>query len=296
MEDYNKAPFTYEQHLALLESRGLIITNREQAKKFLQQVNYYRFTAYCIPYQNPHDVFIAGTTFDIIVTLYQLDEALRDAVFAMITPIEIFIRTRMSYELSHKWGTFAQYDTAMFQDQTRYAEWLAELENTIKYSKEPFIEEYSNKYNGFPRLPLWIACEVMSLGNLSTFYSILRREARELICSPVNINHEVFKSWLHTITFLRNICAHHSRLWSRSFSIRPLIPNKNPKWMTIAFNNKKVFASVAIMEWICKEAGLPMCNVGPVYEIMRKIASLDPRFEGLMGVPKGQKISLCWEA
>jgi abortive infection bacteriophage resistance protein len=248
MEDYNKAPFTYEQHIALLISRGLFISNPEEAMKFLKQVNYYRFTAYCIPFQNPHDVFIKGATFESIVVLYQLDEALRNAVFTMLTPIEIFLRTRMAYELSHKWGAFAHYDESMFQNKTEHTQWLADLEKAITDSKEPFLEHYKNKYNGFPRLLLWMACEVMSIGNLSTLYSILTREARLLICNTIGVNHDVFRTWLHTMTFLRNICAHHGRLWSRNFSIRPMIPDKIPEWQTINFNNKKLFASVAMME------------------------------------------------
>jgi len=120
MKDYNKAPLTYEQHLDLLKSRGLIINNPGDAVKFLKQVNYYRFTAYCIPFQRPHDVFLPGTTFEAIVGLYQLDEKLRDVVFALLTPIEIFLRTRIAYELSHKWGAFAHYDGSMFQNETEH--------------------------------------------------------------------------------------------------------------------------------------------------------------------------------
>jgi len=295
MEDYNKASFTYEQHLNLLKSRGLTINNPEDAAKFLRQVNYYRFTAYCIPFQKPRDVFLPGTTFEAIVDLYQLDEKLRGAVFALLTPIEIFLRTQIAYELSHKWGAFAHYESSMFQNETAHNQWLAELEKATVDSKEPFIEHYRTKYRGFPRLPLWMACEIMSLGSLSTLYSYLARDARLLICSIAGIDHNVFKTWLHTVTFLRNICAHHGRLWSRNFSISPLIPDKYPEWQAILFSNRKLFATVAILEWICRRTDLPLCKVEPVYETMREIATLDTRFAGWMGVPAGRKIEMCWE-
>jgi abortive infection bacteriophage resistance protein len=93
MENYNKVPFTYTQHLDLLKSRGLIISDTVNAQKFLKQVNYYRFTAYCIPFQRPHDVFLPGTIFEAIEGLYRLDEELRLKVLAMLSPIEIFQRT-----------------------------------------------------------------------------------------------------------------------------------------------------------------------------------------------------------
>lgn len=201
----------------------------------------------------------------------------------------------MAYELSHKWGAFAHYNASIFQYDTAHKQWLAELEKTTTDSKEPFLQHYKTKYNGFPRLPLWIACEIMSFGSLSTFYSCLTLDTRLLFCSIVGVDHNVFRSWLHSITFLRNICAHHGRLWSRNISISPMIPDKNPEWLAIHFNNKRIFASVAIMEWICRKTELPLCNVEPVYETMRKIAALDSRFANWMGVPLGRAIGLCWE-
>ncbi|MDD4873985.1 MAG: Abi family protein [Dehalococcoidales bacterium] len=295
MEDYNKAPFTYEQQLSLLKSRGLKIDNPDNALIFLKQVNYYRITAYCIPFQKPHDVFLAETTFEAIVELYRLDEELRNAVFAMLSPIEIFVRTQTAYELSHGWGSFAHYDLSIFQNEDNGKKWIVDLEETTKDSKEPFLQHYLTKYNGFPRLPLWIACEIMSMGNLSSFYSYLKPDVQRRICEIVGVDHNVFKSWLYVINFLRNICAHHGRLWSRNLSISPMILDKNPQWQNIKFNNKKLFASVAIAEWVYRKAGLQLRNVEPVYEIMRQIAALNPRFTDWMGVPVNHGIGMCWE-
>jgi abortive infection bacteriophage resistance protein len=295
MVEYTKAPLTYQQHIELLESRGLSISNREEAISFLKQVNYYRFTAYCFPFQKPHDVFIKGSTFDKIVELYRLDEELRIAVFAALTPVEIFLRTRIAYELSHKFGAFAQYDLSIYQNEEEGKQWLAELEDAIRESKEPFLQHYQEKYKDFPRLPLWMACEIMSLGSLSKFYSNLTLDNRNLFCSIIEIDHNVFKTWLHTITYLRNICAHHGRLWSRNFSIRPMIPDKNPAWKKITCNNKKLFTTIAILEWIFRKAELPLCNIEPVYPIMNRISALDVRFLGWMGVPADREAGWCWE-
>jgi len=69
-----------------------------------------------------------------------------------------------------------------------------------------------------------------------------------------------------------------------------------PEWQAFHFNNQRTFASIAIMEWICRKAELPLCNIEPVYETMRKIAALDTRFASWMGVPNGRSIGMCWEA
>lgn len=295
MEDYKKPPLTYAQQLALLQSRGLTVKSVGDALKFLQQVNYYRFSAYCMPFQKPRNVFSPGSTFEKIVELYRLDEELRNGLLAMLSPVEVFLRTRIVYELSHKKGAFAHYDPTVFWDQAQHKEWVASLEQEVTRGKETFLEHYKTKYNGFPLLPLWMACETMSLGTLSLLYGNLSLTYQSQICSIFEVRAKVFATWMHVITYLRNICAHHSRLWNRELSIRPLIPDKERRWPTLNLDNRRIFASVAVAEWICVKAELPMCNVEPVYETMRKIAALDARFAGMMGVPAGRKIGMNWE-
>ena len=295
MRNYDKPPFTYEQHVDLLKKSGLIFNNSEYAVNILKQVNYYRFTAYCVPFQITRDVFIPETTFETIVSLYELDTELRDVVFRLIASIEIYIRTQMAYRLSHVGGTFAHYDRSIFHNVTQYEKWIVEIEKAAVDSNEAFIKHYKDKYNGFPRLPLWMAGEIMSLGSISKLYSYLNRDTRLLLCANFEVDHNVFGTWLHTITFLRNICAHHGRLWNRNFSIRPQLPNKHPKWQTIQYNSKKLFTTIAIMEWICHLADLPLCNVEPVYKTMQKIANMNKYFADGMGIPIGKKIEMCWE-
>jgi abortive infection bacteriophage resistance protein len=296
MERFKKAPLTYTQQLELLRSRGLTINDPDEALRFLSHVNYYRLAGYGFLFQKPHDVFVSGTTFEQIVALYRLDEQLRDAVFAVLTTLEIFLRTRMAYELSHHSGAFAHYDLSIYQYEDKGKAWPTQLEEATIERREPFLKHYKEKYNDFPRLPIWIACEVIHLTSLSKFYSCLSSKSKRLICSFAEVDHDVFTSWLHTITFIRNICAHHGRLWSRNISISPWLPENKTEWQSFQFNNQRIYSSITIMEWICRQAELPLDNIELVYEIMRKIAAIDPRFAQWMGVPEGRKIGMCWEA
>jgi len=197
--------------------------------------------------------------------------------------------------LSHGWGAFAHYEPNNFRGNFKHTEWVASLDEEVNRGKETFLAHYKTKYQGFPHLPLWIACEVMSMGSLSLLYNGLLPDPQRRICTDLEIGHYVLSSWMHVIAYLRNICAHHGRLWNRELSIRPLIPNKDTRWTSLGLNNEHLFASVAVAEWICNKAELPLCNVEPVYETMRKIAALDPRFADWMGVPTGKAIGLCWE-
>jgi len=47
-------------------------------------------------------------------------------------------------------------------------------------------------------------------------------------------------SWLHTVVYVRNLCAHHSRVWNRVLGIRPLTNNKDTDWDEV--DNRKVFS------------------------------------------------------
>ena len=94
-ESYTKPPLTYAGQVSRLRQRGLAVNSTDYAIKFLQHVNYYRFSAYCIPFQKPRDVFLPGSSFEKIVELYRLDEELRNALLALLSPIEVFLRSRM---------------------------------------------------------------------------------------------------------------------------------------------------------------------------------------------------------
>lgn len=295
MEEYRKPPLTYAEQASLLQSRGLMISSTEKAEHFLRQVNYYRFSAYGIPFQNPRDVFIPGTTFEKIVELYRLDEELRNALTAVLSPIEIFLRTHIVYELSHTCGVYSHYASNNFRTDFDHKQWADSLDEEVQRGKETFLGHFKTRYTGFPRLSIWAVCEVMSMGSLSFLYNGLLPNLQRRICSGMEIHHYTLAKWMHVITYLRNICAHHSRLWNRELAIRPFLPNKDIRWTRLGLNNQRLFASVAMMEWICCRADLPLCNVEPAYETMQKIAVLDTRFTGWMGVPSDKTIGPCWE-
>jgi len=295
MEAYTKTPLIYADQAALLEERGLKISSKGDAILFLQHVNYYRFSAYCIPFQSSRDVFLPGSSFEKIVELYRLDEALRNAMLAALSPIEVFLRTRIVYELSHGWGPFAHYDTRIFRSHSNHDEWIISLEEEVSRAKETFIEHYRTKYTGFPKLPIWMAVEIMSMGSLSHLYQGLLPDPQRRICSVLGIHHEVLKNWMHVITYLRNVCAHHGRLWNRELAIKPQIPSKDTKWAALGLDNGHLFADAVVLEWICRKTILPISTIGSVHEIMRGISAIDARFGGMIGVPPGRTIEMCWE-
>ena len=73
----------------------------------------------------------------------------------------------------------------------------------------------------------------------------------------VGLHHSVFTAWIHTITYARNICAHHSRLWNKEFAIKQDILLKPQKpWMTTSFlnNNNRTFYFLCTLKYLLGSA------------------------------------------
>jgi len=229
MESYNKPPLTYIQQLDLLASRGLGIADRAKAEKFLSQVNYYRFSAYCLPFEITRHQFKPDATFERIQQLYEFDRQLRFLIDEVLEIIEISVRTTIAYYLANKYGAFVHEEASRFYVNFDHATWINKVHEEICRSKETFIDHYKNKYLGFPRLPLWMAVEVMSFGALSQLYHSLMRDDQIALGKVVGFHSTVLSSWFHTFTYVRNICAHHSRIWNRELSIAMTVP-RDGKW------------------------------------------------------------------
>ena len=99
--------------------------------------------------------------------------------------------------------------------------WLYELDDKVgKDNHEAFIRYYRDTYAESPRVPCWMALQMSSFGDLSRIYKGCNSGIRDKIAKELNVDEEVLGSWLHALGDVRNFCAHHGRLWNRSFSVR----------------------------------------------------------------------------
>ena len=228
-EQFKKPALSIEEQLNLLKTRGLSVSDNALALHRLAHHNYYRLSVYRIPLSLPGnpDCFKPGTTFDELWSLYDFDRTLRALVTEATKQIEISARSQWAYHLAHAYGPMAYEIPAVFHDATRLRGCLGELDEALQQSREEFVAHYKRKY-GMVRPPIWAACEVMSFGTLSRFYNNIRRDAdRKQIAGKYRLAAEVFSSVLHHMVYVRNICAHHARLWNRQFTITIKIPH-NP--------------------------------------------------------------------
>lgn len=231
---FTKPPLTFDQQIAHLASRGLLIPDVEKAKHRLGHLNYYRLRAYWLGMEGPkglngEHVFQPGAGIETALALYAFDRSLRLLVMDAIEQVEVSVRTRWAYHLSLNYGSHAYMDASVFRNSAAYQRCLEGLKEEINRSQETFIDHYRKTYTDPLLPPIWAACEVMSFGQLSRWISNLKqRKDRQQIANPYDLDEKVLCSFLHHLTHVRNLCAHHSRLWNRRFTITMQIPTSRP--------------------------------------------------------------------
>ncbi|MBU1043617.1 MAG: Abi family protein [Candidatus Omnitrophica bacterium] len=294
MKKYTKSPLSCDKQIDLLVSRGLVVSDRAKAEKFLSQVNYYRFSAYCLPFEIKRHQFHPGVTFERIQKLYEFDRRLRFLIDEALEVVEISLRTAVSYYLANKYGAFAHEESKIFFDKGKHAEWIVKIHEETDRSKETFVEHYKNKYEGFPQIPIWTAVEVMSFGALSHLYHNLLRPDQIAIAKNFGYHSSVLSSWLHTFTYTRNICAHHSRIWNRQLSIAMEVP-KQGDWRAV--NAKRIGSVIfAINNLISKlpiEKEIRVDWQEEMNDLLNNPIDI-PKFYEVMGLINNWKESLLW--
>ncbi len=245
-QPYQKKPLNYQQQLLQLQERGLQVNNPEKVLHLLQNISYYRLSGYWYPLlKNKKDhLFKENATFELAFSLYCFDRELRQLVLSETEKIEVAIRAKMSYVLSFADDAFWFEQPKNFSDPIKHANSLTKIGDEYKRSDEEFIQSFRKKYsNAIP--PSWMTLEITSFGTLSLLYKNLKPTIyKKEIANYFGLSESVFETWMHSLVYLRNVCAHHTRLWNRAMSIQPKIPHTPKKqWLinTEIANNRTYF-------------------------------------------------------
>ncbi len=290
-----KPVLSLDQQVRRLEDRGLQVEDRERALSVLSRINYYRLSAYWRPFKRNDDRFHPDGSFDKAIDLYEFDRRLRLAMMDMIERVEVAFRTQVSYRIATLHGPYGHEDPARFQAWFRHDEWLEDLHHDTRRSQETFVSHFMREYEGFPRLPIFVVSEVMSFGCLSLLFKGLNAIDRQALAAPHGVHPKVLESWMHSLVYVRNTCAHHGRLWNRDLPIAPAIPRSGPPWTGEHLPSpKRIHVVLCVLRSLSR--GHPCSNEWAA-SIARLLARFDdePRWQRAMGLPPGWRESPFWK-
>jgi abortive infection bacteriophage resistance protein len=297
---YNKQPLTFVQQIQKLIERGVQIVDPAASAARLASISYYRLSGYSYPFRQRNeqgtvlDAFTEGTTWEKILALYDFDRELRLLVLDAIERIEVAVRTQLTYHFSHKYGPFGHVNGANFHPSFNHADWLDHIQKETTRSSDEFIRHYRGQYQGFPTIPLWMLTEVMSLGLLSRLYRGLQHADKRPIAQHFNVHYKRLQDWLHALTYVRNVCAHHSRLWNRELSIRP-DDVRDRNWRApITPRNDRVFYILLILRHLLNGVGSGMEWARRVNQLLRPIAE-SRQWRAAMGLPEHWEEHPIWQ-
>jgi abortive infection bacteriophage resistance protein len=295
----NKDPKTVEEQIQLLKERGMLFHKEELVSHFLENISYYRLKGYWWEMQSDkvEHVFKENSYIEDVIDLYNFDRYLRLLIFDAIERIEIALRTKLIYNLSLSYGPLWYLDYSIFTDGINQMSIAGHLSSEITRSKEQFIIEHkTNHKNELPEA--WKALEVASMGSLSKIYKNLNHQLPEksTIALQFGFNsHSDFSSFLEATTVIRNVIAHHSRLWNNNITIKYLWP-KNLKNAPITYipnenQRAKLFSLFSLILYTLE-------NVSPNSSIKGKFFDLLQEFPNVpvhkMGFPSNWKTQPIW--
>lgn len=253
--NYGKPFLTYEQQAELLLERGMVV-ERDVLINHLRNVGYYRLGGYWFIWKQDDERFISGTTFSRIWRAYTFDRQLRLAVFDGIERIEIYFRTQLAYSLAGATGPFGYEKPAnlsRMRSET-YERFISKCSDAFKRSREPFALHFKEKYGDIHDLPpYWMLVSLMDFGMILTLFRGAPVAIRNSVASNVGLSSRVLESWLVTLNTVRNICAHHGRLWNRTIGTKPMIPNRKNdiRWHEpYAVGPDKVFCVLTMLSYL----------------------------------------------
>jgi len=222
---YNKPHATAAQRVQHLRAKGLVISRPRVAARKIEEIGYERLRIYFLSRRDrslPGKPFLPGTTYKDILRLYECDAKLRNICFSEVGRFEIVFRNRISETLSAQFGGHPYSEFDAFKSPQERNERLQRILHTFNDSKDQRAKHYLDTYTSPTLPPIWVLKEFLTFGASARLYSALNSTIRTRIAADFGVpSLPVFDNWVKCFVDLRNVCAHHDRLFNRSFQKQP---------------------------------------------------------------------------
>lgn len=241
-----KQALSASELLQFLLSKGLIIADRSYAEHCLAYIGYYRLKIYTRHFEDANKQFRTGTSFEDVLEIYEFDRQLRLLCLDAIEKIEVALR-------AHIINVMGVAGTPHFYYEERFFENRQAVTNTRllgQNGKHLSISHYKLQYSEPSLPPIWCLTEASTFGTLSTLFADLGLPYRKQIAKGFEFDESICVSWFRSIAALRNICAHHGRLWDAELLVD--MPKKAKAYAADLANNKTCYARVVVLRALLK--------------------------------------------
>jgi abortive infection bacteriophage resistance protein len=250
----DKPATTLDEQIERLRRRGMQVDDVARARHYLGHLNYYRLRGYWMCFESQGDGqeehFRPGTCFDDVVRLYDFDRRLRLDINDAVERVEVSLRTRWAYVLAHHGGCVAHRDSGLFNEH--HDKLLDRMDALYGERNEVFLKRYLDRGE---EPPIWAFCEVLTLGQLSKWLSsILDRKLRVAIAEPYGMRECAWCSFVRQLAYVRNLCAHHGRVWNRQLVVGTLQLPKKPETLATQLQHDpetkaSIYNILALLAW-----------------------------------------------
>ena len=284
--------------VCLLQQRGLAFEDVREAERYLENIGYYRFSAYLYPFlQQPKEqhFFKPSSNFGSALNLYRFDKKLRMFLFNEIEKIEVALRSIIANVVAEDCGNiFWMTAPEMYANKERYHKTMLLVDKELKSSKEDFIKHFKAKYtNNYP--PAWMLVEILPFGVMTRiFENIADNALRKKIAAHFSLPLPVFSSWITIVTLTRNSCCHHSRVWNKENAITPMLLKKPSRpWISSSITPNRYFYDICILKWFVD-------IISPQNDMKERLKSLLAQFPNVdvaaMGFPQDWEAEPLWKS
>ena len=228
----------------------MIVNDEEYAKRILNDISYFRLVkAYSLNLKPKNGNYDGKITFQQLVDLYLFNANFRQIIFPEIEKIEINVRCRVANYFAEKYGVLGYLDAENFANEEYHTEFLNDIQEEIRRNaKALFVRNFRENYEG-GELPIYALVEIFSFGTLSKFYKNMHNKDKKAIAQMFGVGYTYFESWLESISYVRNICAHYGRLYNAKLSKAPMLYKE---YTQIKIRNYTIYAVLLCMKHLLK--------------------------------------------
>lgn len=241
-----------EEQIKLLKSRGLNISDESKAAKILENINYYRLSGYLHHFKIiGQDQYEADLTFQKLIRIYSFDNKFTRILMYALENIEETYKTRFAYTISAKYPNNSEIylDNSIYRSVNEFNKFKKLFEDEKRANHGlPFIKHHNQNYNG--QLPIWVAVEIMTMGNLQSLYKNLKPIFQKAIAKTYNTGPKQMSSWLENITFTRNHLAHFMRIFRYNFGRTPISCSNHGTFT----GNGKIFDQLLLIHYMYSDS------------------------------------------